>query len=182
MGCAWAGNAGNVFPTKYVKWTASERSRHASWHVRYARAVMHVGIANPRCRGKPSRHSRRMCNQLFYISGKRPIASARNTRYLARSLDPKQRIQNHELISTWKIWVQCKKRLILFSLLVSSDFRVMIPWGNALDLTDDKSSVQIMASCRRPTSHHPIQSWHSSMSLFADIRSQFVNDRKTSNG
>ena len=40
-GCACAGNAGNVFPV-----TAGERSRHASRHVRDARAVMHVGIAN----------------------------------------------------------------------------------------------------------------------------------------
>ena len=40
-GCACAGNAGNVFPV-----TAGERSRHASRHVRHARAVMHAGIAN----------------------------------------------------------------------------------------------------------------------------------------
>ena len=40
-GCACAGNAGNVFPV-----TAGKRSRHASRHVRDARAVMHVGIAN----------------------------------------------------------------------------------------------------------------------------------------
>ena len=42
-GCACAGNAGNVFPV-----TAGKRSRHASRHVRHARAVMHVGIANQR--------------------------------------------------------------------------------------------------------------------------------------
>ena len=41
--CACAGNAGNVFPV-----TAGKRSRHASWHVRHARAVMHAGIANLR--------------------------------------------------------------------------------------------------------------------------------------
>ena len=40
-GCACAGNAGNVFPV-----TAGKRSRHASQHVRHARAVMHAGIAN----------------------------------------------------------------------------------------------------------------------------------------
>ena len=39
--CACAGNAGNIFPV-----TAGKRSRHASRHVRHARAVMHVGIAN----------------------------------------------------------------------------------------------------------------------------------------
>ena len=42
-GCACAGNAGNVFPV-----TAGKRSRHASRHVRDARAVMHAGIANQR--------------------------------------------------------------------------------------------------------------------------------------
>ena len=40
-GCACAGYAGNVFPV-----TAGKRSRHASRHVRHARAVMHAGIAN----------------------------------------------------------------------------------------------------------------------------------------
>ena len=39
-GCAYAGNDGNVFLG-----TAVQRSRHASQHVRYARAVMHAGIA-----------------------------------------------------------------------------------------------------------------------------------------
>ena len=34
---------------------------------------MHVGIANLRRQGKRSRHSRRMCNPQFYVSGKRPI-------------------------------------------------------------------------------------------------------------
>ena len=40
-GCACAGNAGNVSPV-----IAGKRSRHASRHVRDARAVMHAGIAN----------------------------------------------------------------------------------------------------------------------------------------
>ena len=42
-GCACARNAGNVFPA-----TAGKQSRHASRHVRDARAVMHAGIANSR--------------------------------------------------------------------------------------------------------------------------------------
>ena len=46
--------------------------RHASRHVRHVRAVMHVGIANPRWRGKRSRHSGCMRNPRFYVSGKRP--------------------------------------------------------------------------------------------------------------
>ena len=62
-------------PPPTSKETASQRSRHASRHVRHARAVMHVGIANPRWRGKRSRHSLRMRNPQFYASGKRPITS-----------------------------------------------------------------------------------------------------------
>ena len=41
VGCTWAGNDGNVFPT-----TAGQRSGHASRHMCDARAVMHTGIAN----------------------------------------------------------------------------------------------------------------------------------------
>ena len=41
VGCACAGNSGNVCPT-----IAGQRSRHASRHVCDARAVMHAGIAN----------------------------------------------------------------------------------------------------------------------------------------
>ena len=40
--------------------TTNKRFRHASRHVRHARAVMHVGIANLGWRGKRSRHSQRM--------------------------------------------------------------------------------------------------------------------------
>ena len=50
--------------TRYVKWR----------HVRHARAVMHVGVANPRWWGKRSQHSRRMRNPQIYVSDKRPIA------------------------------------------------------------------------------------------------------------
>ena len=45
-------------PPPISKETATLRSRHASRHVRHAGTVMHVGIANSRCRGKRSRHSR----------------------------------------------------------------------------------------------------------------------------
>ena len=38
-----------------------------------ARAMMHVGIVKSRWRGKRSRHSRRMRNPQFCVSGKRPI-------------------------------------------------------------------------------------------------------------
>ena len=84
LGCACARHAGNVFP-----YTAGWRSWHASRHVRDARAVMHAGIANKRfplksVAGKRSRHSRRMPNPLFCVSGKRPIG-----RPLASILQPR---------------------------------------------------------------------------------------------
>ena len=64
---------GTFSPPPTSKETASWRSRHASLHVRDARSVMHVGIANPRWRGKRPRHSRRMRNPQVYLSGKRPM-------------------------------------------------------------------------------------------------------------
>ena len=39
---------------------------------------MHAGIANPRWPGKRSRHSRRMRNPQFYVSGKRPMVALRH--------------------------------------------------------------------------------------------------------
>ena len=74
-GCACAGNAGNAFPV-----TAGKRSRHASRHVRHARAVMHAGIANLRFPLKsaagenvPGIPGACACNLQFYVSGKRPM-------------------------------------------------------------------------------------------------------------
>ena len=64
------------------KETASERSRHASRHVRHACAVMHVGIAKPRWCGKRSRHFRCMQNPHFYLSCKRPIPRTLRTWWL----------------------------------------------------------------------------------------------------
>ena len=51
----------------------SDSGMHHGTYVRDARAVMHVGIANPRWQEKRSRHSRRMRNPQFYLYGKRPI-------------------------------------------------------------------------------------------------------------
>ena len=77
-GYACAGNAGNVFPA-----TDFKGNRHlaipaciterASRTCHDARAVMHVGIADPRWQGKRSWHSRHMGNPQMYVSGKRPI-------------------------------------------------------------------------------------------------------------
>ena len=70
-GCACAGN---VFPATDFNETASYQPRHAKRHVRHARAVMHVGIANPWWQRKRSWHSRRMRNPQCYVSSLRPIA------------------------------------------------------------------------------------------------------------
>ena len=68
------GMPGTFSPATDFKETTSQRSRHASRHVRHARAVMHVGIAYPQWLGKRSRHSRHMPNPQFYVSGKRPMS------------------------------------------------------------------------------------------------------------
>ena len=67
---------GTFSPPPTSKETANQRSRHASRHMRHARAVIHVGISNPRRQGKRSRHPRRMYNPQFYVSGKRPMISS----------------------------------------------------------------------------------------------------------
>ena len=59
-------------PPPISKETASWGSRHASRHVRDARAVMHVGIAHLRWRGKRSRHSRRMRTRNFTYLARGP--------------------------------------------------------------------------------------------------------------
>ena len=73
-GCAYTGNAGNVFP-------ATPRISNPDMH--HGRCVTHVPWCMPgsltsgflwsRWRGKRSRHSRRMCSPKFYVSGKRPM-------------------------------------------------------------------------------------------------------------
>ena len=67
------GIPGTFSPPLISKETASYRSRHASRHVRHARAVVHVGIATLQWQGRRSRHSRRMRNPHFYVPGKRPM-------------------------------------------------------------------------------------------------------------
>ena len=67
--CASPGMIERFSPPTTSNETASLRFRHAYQHVRHVRALMHVGMANQRWRGKRSRHSRR--NPLFYVCGKR---------------------------------------------------------------------------------------------------------------
>ena len=90
--CACAGNAGNLFPAMHrlqrtllvglvpcgshsnsARSKQSGREREPVKLLVSDPGMMHVGIANPRWRGKCSRHSRRMRNPPFYVSGKRPM-------------------------------------------------------------------------------------------------------------
>ena len=64
---------GTFSPQPTSKDTTNQRSRHASRHVREARAVMHVGIANPRWQVKRSRYSRLVRKPQFHLSGKRLV-------------------------------------------------------------------------------------------------------------
>ena len=57
--------------------------------MRHARAVVHVRIANPRLRGKRSRHSRRMRNPQSYVSGKRSITNVNPYLVASRRLKDK---------------------------------------------------------------------------------------------
>ena len=75
------GMSGMFSPSPTSTETASKRPRHASRHVRHARAVMHGwiaravihgGIVNLQWRGNRSRHSRRMRNPQYYVPGKGP--------------------------------------------------------------------------------------------------------------
>ena len=81
VGCACSENAGNVFLATGLKGNRQLAIRYASRHARHERAVMPVGIANPRCRRKRSRHSRRMHNPQFYVSGKRLMGAGGPSEY-----------------------------------------------------------------------------------------------------
>ena len=75
-GCACAENAGDVFPV-----TVGKRSRHASRHVRNARAVCMPGSLTSgflwnRRRRKTFPAFPRMRKLQFYVSGKRPIVAS----------------------------------------------------------------------------------------------------------
>ena len=67
------GMPGTISPPPTSMEIASNRFWYASCFLRDARAVMLVGIANPRWQGIRSRLSRRMNNPPIYVSGKRPM-------------------------------------------------------------------------------------------------------------
>ena len=68
-GCSCAGNAGNLFPA-----TVGLRSQYASRHVHEAYRDHQLAVSFEVAGGKRFRHSRRMRNPQFYVSGKRPMS------------------------------------------------------------------------------------------------------------
>ena len=75
VGCACAGNAGNFSPPQLV---SDPDMHHGTCLTRVSWCMpgsLISGFLWSQWRGKRSRHSRRMRNQQFYVSGKRPIVS-----------------------------------------------------------------------------------------------------------
>ena len=103
------------------KETAIERSWHASRHVCHACAVMHVGIANPRWRGKRYRYSQRMRNRNFTYLVRGPWAcmpscfrSFPGSR--GRTCAVHVRDETHHRIP-WSLWLPSKHALVTDSAL-----------------------------------------------------------------
>ena len=69
-GCACAGNARNVFPAPRL----SDPDMHHVTHVPWCMPGSLNGFLWSRWRGKRPRHSQRMRNLQFYVSGKRPMS------------------------------------------------------------------------------------------------------------
>ena len=77
-GGACAGNAGYVYPAIAFKGNCQLAIAACSRHVRYARALMHVAIANRWWRGKRFLHSRRVRKPQFYVFCKRLVCAVCN--------------------------------------------------------------------------------------------------------
>ena len=84
-GCACAGNARNVFPAPRVSDPDMHHVTHVPWCMP---GSLNGGFLWSRWRGKRPRHSRRMRNLQFYVSGKSPWASSTEVNWIesARSL------------------------------------------------------------------------------------------------
>ena len=123
-GCACAGNAGNVFPV-----TAGKRSRHASRHVRHARAVMHAGIANYRFPLKSAAGEN--------VPGIPGACATCNFTYLVRG--PWDEIQ-------FSLF-QATKWITVFRIVGGSGRDVLANWANS-GLVNDTSCVDRNANCK----------------------------------
>ena len=70
------GNTFRLFSCRFIwfpVWPINTLKKVIIILLHFPRTVIHVGIANPRWRGKRSRHFRCMPNPQFYVSGKRPM-------------------------------------------------------------------------------------------------------------
>ena len=72
---------------------------------------MHVGIANPWCRGKRSRHSRCMRNPQFYISGNKPMTAQLWCGESSFNSDPFLKICKTVKRNFSRIWITMKNCL-----------------------------------------------------------------------
>ena len=103
---------------------------------------MHVGIASPRRRGKRSRHSRRMRNPQFYVSGKRPIPTGQVSAHVYLHVS----MTNHVILNTFYFHSCCiflsqlkyqylynLWKMILFS-KINTPFCWKFPWCVTLSM------------------------------------------------
>ena len=95
---------------------------------------MHFGIANPRWRGKRSRHSRRMRNPQFYISGKRPMGNwVTATVIICTMLQDLTCIKpvacEYKYTKRWLLSIKISKLMHSYFFIVDNIF-IFASWGN----------------------------------------------------
>ena len=96
---------------------------------------MHVGIANPRWQGKPSRHSRRIHNPQFCVSGQRPMVVSPSFEYFKGTLEL---MLNH--VSKRGYWTQLYSECSMAcwgSLSMNNLFNTLKPRQNGQHFPDD---------------------------------------------
>ena len=162
--------AGTFSPQPTSKDTTNQRSRHAPQHVREARAVMHIGIANPRWRGKRSRYSRLVRKPQFHLSGKRLVRclvttssvciSRANTNLITRLLGNSQfnpRVCGYDFNMILEPMLRIK-------------FIFLLRWMPHNSFGDKSNLVQVTAWCRQA----PCQFWPKSPTPNGVTRPQWV--------
>ena len=157
------GMPGTFSPPPISKETAGYRSRYASRHVRDARAVMHVGIANPRRRGN--------------VPGIPGACATRNFTYLARgpwpnfdggSTKPPLKLK-HSWVITHDCWtwmcsfihalIKCKKSEKCETRLIVCGIR-QHTYQNACTL------IKVFNIFQSPTKWQTSRRWHLWMQLY----------------
>ena len=149
-------------PPPISKKTASQRSRHASRHVRDARAVMHVGIAYLGWRGKRSRHSRRMRTRDFVYLARGPSMIID---YQRGSI----RLQNGRVLTIIPMAKFASKPLMYRSSpAVWSNFKIYHLHIDGLVQEIHNSSalaMELRVSCTNPSIYHNLSRTYHNISL-----------------